>query len=147
MKSKFTRSLSTLILGVLALLLINSCKKELLTTPLEDLTSSKITKNGVSIESINFKTFKSEVDFNKLGKLKTTFEKGNEFNSHILLDANAKSNIEIDLNSLKKLTVKGKTSYVFSIKSSSPRAISFSNLTIEQNVSKDFKSLYDCLYA
>ena len=110
MKSKFTRSLSTLILGVFTLLLINSCKKEFLTTPLEDLTSSKITKNGVSIESINFKTFKSEVDFNKLGKLKTTFEKGNEFNSHILLDANAKSNIEIDLNSLKKLTVKGKTS-------------------------------------
>jgi hypothetical protein len=73
MKSKITRSLSTLILGVFTLLLINSCKKELLTTPLEDLTSTKIDKNGVGLETINFKTFKKEVDFNKLGKLKTTF--------------------------------------------------------------------------
>ena len=146
MKSKFTRSLSTLILGVFTLLLINSCKKEFLTTPLEDLTSSKITKNGVSIESINFKTFKSEVDFNKLGNLKTTFEKGSEFNSRILLDADAKSNIEIDLSSVKKLTVKGKISYVFSIKSSSPRAVSFSNLTIEQNVSKDSLKAFMTVY-
>ena len=146
MKSKFTRSLSTLILGVFTLLLINSCKKEFLTTPLEDLTSSKITKNGVSIESINFKTFKSEVDFNKLGNLKTTFEKGSEFNSRILLDADAKSNIEIDLSSVKKLTVKGKISYVFSIKSSSPRAVSFSNLTIEQNVTKDSLKAFMTVY-
>jgi hypothetical protein len=146
MKSKITRSLTTLILGVFILFLINSCKKELLTTPQEDLISTKITKNGVSLESINFKTFKTEVDFNKLGKLKTTFEKGSEFNTHILLDANANSNIEIDLDHVKKLSVKGKTSYVFSIKPITPRAVSFSNLTIELNENKDSVKAFMTVY-
>lgn len=147
MKKLFTPLTKTVWFYLIFLLIgFNSCKKDFITTPLEEANKSKITINGISLETVNFKTFKQEVDFNKLGKLKTTFEKGSEFNTHIMLDASSQSNIELDLSSIKKLNAKGKTSYVFSIKSSFARAVSFSNLTVEQNVNKDSIKAFMTVY-
>jgi hypothetical protein len=124
----------------------NSCKKDFITAPLEETGKFKIVINGISLESVNFKTFKKEVDFNKLGKLKTTFESASDQKSQIKLEGTQNDDFAILLDSVKKLVRNGKTSYVFALKQNTPRAISFRNLTIEQNATKDSLKVFITVY-
>ena len=149
MKSKITRSLSTLILVFFSLILFNSCKRDLLEPDLEESKSEKsdkITSNGFSLETVTFKEFKKDIDINKLGKLKYTFEKQEGNSSQIKLEGSQNNDFIIVLDSVKKIISKEKISYIFRIKQSSPRAVSFRNLTIEQDKEKNNINSFITLY-
>jgi hypothetical protein len=149
MKNKIKQIASTLFIGTLILLLVNSCKKDFYQSPIKESKlekSDKITSNGITLETVNFKDFKKDIDFNKLGKLKHTFEAQKENSSQIKLEGSTDDEFVILLDSLKKITTNGKTSFVFQIKQNNPRAASFRNLTIEKDGSgnkiKAFTTIY-----
>jgi hypothetical protein len=119
MKTKIKQIASTLFIGSLILVLVNSCKKDLYQLPIQEYKlekSDKITSNGVTLETINYKDFKKEVNVNNLGKLKQTFEAQQGNTTQIKLEGSTDDEFIILLDSVKKITASGKTSFVFQIK-------------------------------
>ena len=124
---------------VAVILLVTSCKKQ------QDTQQEQIDpkqqkeihsyQNGNEVKTINLSEFKSKVDLKTLGRLQQAFEKP-QFSKEGNMLLNTEQTYEgfaIETDSIKMLTANGHTSYIFPVKLSSPRAVTFQNLTIDQS--------------
>jgi len=108
---------------LLFLILINGCKKELLVPSAPEGTQSD------KIRSIAYSQFISSIDLNSTGSLKEALSgKKAKLMSTQALDGN----IDLEMDSVKKLTLGDTVSYVIAIKPQTPRATTFQNLTIQE---------------
>lgn len=122
----------------MVMLFFNSCKKELYTSEKidpEHLKKIHSYQNGAKRDTINFAKFKSKANLQSLGALKDFFlspaaGKGK------LMSVNTDETYEgfaIQTDSINVLEANGHTSYIFPVKLSSPRAVTFQNLTIDES--------------
>ena len=91
-----------------------------------------ITKN-FKIEKIGYDDFKKNVSPKTLGKLNYLFEGSDKLSSINIKDDSGIAPLIINIDSAKRITTNGHTSYIFSIKPTTPRAIAFKNLTIDES--------------
>ncbi|RZL61643.1 MAG: hypothetical protein EOO93_12785 [Pedobacter sp.] len=143
MKKLFTPPLKKFnlcsILGLaMVILIFNSCKKELYVAEKidqEQLKKIHSYQNGAKLNIINFSQFKSKANLQSLGALKDIFlsptaGKGKLMSVNIPETYNG---FAIQTDSIKVLNANGHTSYIFPVKLSSPNAITFQNLTIDES--------------
>ncbi len=116
-----------IILLLLVAITFNSCKKDLLTP------SALKKQKDINIEFISYQSFLSSIDVDKIGVLKPVLLSAGSSGQNIKMGGNELNSpsFEIDSKAVKKLTVKGVTSYVISLKPRTPKAISFENITIQ----------------
>ncbi|MGA9637708.1 hypothetical protein [Flavobacterium sp.] len=120
------------------LFLLISCKKS------EQKTFEKIDPsrekemidyaNGPQQSNYTFEQFKSKIDLNKLGSLSKSFLIPTPSREK-LMSVNTQDTYKgfaLHTDSIKIIKSKDHTSYIFSVKQSSPRAITFQNLTIDE---------------
>ncbi|MGE6220668.1 hypothetical protein ACQKCH_12645 [Nubsella zeaxanthinifaciens] len=129
-----------LALTVLLTLFNLSCKKQLLTGS-EEIIDPRLLKlnmayaNGPKMHSINLSEFKKQVNFESLGKLATSF-KEQPTNGGKLMSVNTSetySGFSIQTDSINVVETAVSISYIFPVKLSSPRSVSFQNLTIQKS--------------
>jgi len=88
-----------------------------------------------NIETISFADFQRSVNPDRLGKLTTLLANyTNSEHSINIKDSSATGLLILNIDSAKKIQVDGYTSYVFTIKASTPRSMAFRNLTIVQGI-------------
>ena len=144
MKKIFTPPLkkfkSSLILACTLLLLLQSCKKELLISSGEkiDPTLAKQNQayhNNKKIKTINFNSFKDKVNLNALGTLKSSFINPKGINNKSISISTEETYLGFALHtdSIKVISDNGHVRYVFAVKSPYPRAVTFQNLTIDES--------------
>ena len=122
----------------MVMLLFNSCKKELYVAEKidqEQLKKIHSYQNGAKLNTINFTQFKSKANLQSLGALKDVFlsptaGKGKLMSINIPETYNG---FAVQTDSIKVLNTNGHTSYIFPVKLSSPNAITFQNLTIDES--------------
>ncbi len=131
------KQLYTLLGRVFLLLFIvtiaNSCKKDIITP------KSPPTGINGKLQGITYNDFLGSVNVNKLGSLKQMLQQASSGNK--IMSANGDNGIgqlSVYTNNIKRLIANRDTSYVFSMGLTSPRAASFSNLTIQVNQGKTF---------
>ncbi|RZK16668.1 MAG: hypothetical protein EOO86_14365 [Pedobacter sp.] len=107
---------------LLCLFLVQGCKREILQPKtINEKTDSRI-------KTISYAKFISSINLDATGSLKAALS-GSKVK---LLSTQAlDGNLNLELDSVKQLTLGDTTSYVISIKPQTPRATSFQNLTIE----------------
>ncbi|MFD0940398.1 hypothetical protein [Pedobacter boryungensis] len=132
------RNSYALILFIFIALCTNSCKKEIYDVEKLDPARKKemlAHMNGPKVETINFAQFKSKVNINALGTLKSSFITGPSSKSKLMAvnTEETYNGFAITTDSIKVIKANGHTSYVFPVKLSSKRAVSFQNLTIEES--------------
>ncbi|WP_412468211.1 hypothetical protein [Pedobacter sp. KLB.chiD] len=107
---------------LLLLVLINGCKKDLLVP--------KKVANAFpdKIRSIPYSQFIGAIDLNSTGSLKAVLsgQKAKVMSTQALA-----GNLDLEMDSVKKLTLGDTISYVIAIKPQTPRATTFQNLTIQ----------------
>lgn len=109
-------------LVLLFLVLINGCKKELLQPKnIEDHSIDKV-------RTISYAQFINAVNLNSTGSLKEALsgQKAKLMNTQAL-----DGNLNLEMDSVKKLTLGDTIGYVVAIKPQTPRATTFQNLTIQ----------------
>lgn len=111
----------------MCLFLVQGCKKE-------QLIQKEPPKSDAEIQKISFDDFKRSVNLNKLGLLKQKFEFGSGKMMSISNDLSL--DLAVNTESVQKLTTKDGVSYIFTMPLISPRAVEFSNLTIQVNGDK-----------
>lgn len=122
----------------MVMLIFNSCKKELYVSEKidqEQLKKIHSYQNGAKLSTINFSQFKSKANLQSLGALKDIFlsptaGKGKLMSINIPETYNG---FAVQTDSIKVLNTNGHTSYIFPVKLSSPNAITFQNLTIDES--------------
>lgn len=132
MKKLFNLSLNKinfwLILLIPMLFFIHSCKKEILSSS----NSLKRKDMGIDIKNISYNQFLSSINLNNTGALKSTLIAGGNKNQQSIMSISDElPGLNINADSVRKLTVKDTISYVISIKPQTPRAIAFQNITIQ----------------
>lgn len=133
MQTPFRRFKLIIILFILAVVI--SCKKELLVSPLAE--KKKAIDKEIRIENVSYSRFLSSINLDAIGNLKETFSKPINTNKQIQASGNSiLSGFILNTDSVKKLMVKDTVSYIFTIKPATPRAISFTNLTIQEKNGK-----------
>lgn len=143
MYKHFTRPLKkfTNYLLFTVVLLAASCKKQQDDTQQEQIDPKQqkeiqAYQNGNEITTINLVEFKSKIDLKTLGTLQQAFEKPKfvKEGTMLLNTAQTYDGFALQTDSIKVLTTaSGHTSYIFPVKPSSLRAITFQNLTIDQS--------------
>ncbi|MES2445816.1 MAG: hypothetical protein V4546_01465 [Bacteroidota bacterium] len=146
MKKLFTPSLKKLNLYLIIscamlLLFINSCKKEFYSNEkIDPLRREKLLayKNGPQMETINFAQFKNIADLNDLGKLRNELTKtpSSQQKTMSVNIPETFAGFQVLTDSIKVIRDKEHTMYVFPVKLSSKRTVSFQNLTIDQSNGK-----------
>lgn len=120
-------------------LLIGACKKELLTSGEKiDPAQLKINQGYVQnqkIKTINLNGFREKVNMNALGTLKSSFTNTKTNNNRTISVSTDETYLGFALHtdSIKVITDNGHVRYVFAVKSPSPRAVTFQNLTIDES--------------
>lgn len=107
---------------LLFLALINGCKKEILLPKNIEVPSTD------KISTISYAQFINAVNLNSTGSLKEALsgQKAKLMNTRAL-----DGNLNLEMDSVKKLTLGDTTSYVIATKPQTPRATTFQNLTIQ----------------
>lgn len=125
------KQIIALLKRVLILLLLAtvaySCKKEILTSK-EIAIHPNIEVNS---KMLSYTTFLKNIDINKLGTLKSKLTANP--NNKLLSIENSSTSQSIYTDSVQRFITADGTSYVFKMSLTSPRAISFQNLTIFVN--------------
>lgn len=106
---------------------VNSCKKEVLTSK-EIAIHPNIEVNS---KMLSYSTFLKNIDIDELGTLRSKFTTSP--NNKLLSIENNSPNTAIYTDSVQRFISDKGTSYVFKMSLSSPRAVSFQNLTIFVN--------------
>ncbi|WP_412465651.1 hypothetical protein [Pedobacter sp. KLB.chiD] len=121
-KLTFSKGKAMVCLILMCLLLVQSCKKELL-LPKETENSSTD-----KIRSISYSQFVSAIDLNSTGSLKAVLsgQKAKVMSTQAL-----PVNLDLEMDSVKRLSLGDTISYVIAIKPQTPRATAFQNLTIQ----------------
>lgn len=128
---------------LLLLFTVGSCKKDLYVQETENKELQKnrialLSQTQAELKKVNFSQFKSMVNQNSLGALKTELflEENNlqQKTSSTKQTPAELSKYEVDKTSVNVLKAGGHTSYIFTIKQLYPRAITFRNLTIDESV-------------
>ena len=128
-KSEKLPHLVNLLLLLVLLISFNSCKKDIIPQPLNENLS--ILKRNEIIKSISFSEFKKKVDINRLGNLRSTFSQEVNQQQQIKLQSSNINQFILNADSVKLVSKGDTSSYVFSIKPNSPRAVYFQNLTVQ----------------
>ncbi|RDC56891.1 hypothetical protein DU508_06725 [Pedobacter chinensis] len=121
-KSTLTKGKAISCFLLLFLMLTNGCKKELLVpNNFKDTSADKI-------RSISYSQFINSINLNSTGSLKAPLlgQKTKLMSTQVLDE-----NIDLEMDSVKKLTLGDTVSYVIAIKPQTPRATIFQNLTIQ----------------
>ncbi|NII83865.1 MULTISPECIES: hypothetical protein [unclassified Pedobacter] len=114
------RAMACLIL--MCLLLAQSCKKDL-------LLQKEPPKSDAEIQKISFVDFKRSVNLDKLGFLKQRFASGS--GKIMSISDGVGFGLSVNTDVIQKLITEDAVSYIFAMPLISPRAVEFSNLTIE----------------
>ncbi|MFF5379967.1 hypothetical protein [Pedobacter suwonensis] len=134
-KLTFSKGKAIVCLILMCLLLAQSCKK--------DLLLPKKTENSSTdkIRSISYSQFVSAIDLNSTGSLKAVLsgQKAKVMSTQAL-----PGNLDLEMDSVKKLTLGDTISYVIAIKPQTSRSTTFQNLTIQviQDKTTAFLSTY-----
>lgn len=134
-KLTFSKGKAIVCLILMCLLLAQSCKK--------DLLLPKKTENSSTdkIRSISYSQFVSAIDLNSTGSLKAVLsgQKAKVMSTQAL-----PGNLDLEMDSVKKLTLGDTISYVIAIKPQTSRSTAFQNLTIQviQDKTTAFLSTY-----
>jgi len=111
-------------LMLMCLFLVQGCKKDL-------LVQKEPPKSGAEIQKISFEDFKRSVDLNKLGFLKQRIGSGSGSGKIMSIGDELGFGLSVNTDAVQKLITKDGVSYIFAMPLISPRAIEFSNLTIQ----------------
>ncbi|RYF21549.1 MAG: hypothetical protein EOO42_10365 [Flavobacteriales bacterium] len=136
--SPFKKFNYSLIFGLAMLLLfVNSCKKdEEVSEKIDPVQLAKIQDyaKGPKLSTINFSQFKKKANIQALGNLKDIFlaPAASKEKTMFVHTTETYEGFSIETDSINVITAKGRTSYVFPVKLSSARAITFQNLTIDE---------------
>ncbi|RZK23230.1 MAG: hypothetical protein EOO43_08705 [Flavobacterium sp.] len=139
--------MNNLLKGTLAiisfLLLISSgCKKETIVKEKIDISQSRKNlsyNNGTKITEIPFEQFKSKVNSTLLGPLKNVLGINSAPKKLMSIDLpETYKGFTVENSHVKMIVGGGHTSYVFPVKLSSPHAVTFQNLTIDESSSGTF---------
>lgn len=124
-------------LAIIAITII-SCKKELFEQgkrePIDPVQAKKIAEylQGPKMNKLSFNKFKVQTDLSRLGTigqmLSTTSLKAKTMS---VVTPETYSGFSINTDSVTVVTNGNRTSYIFTVKLSNPRAIVFQNLTVE----------------
>ncbi|WP_145855983.1 hypothetical protein [Pedobacter suwonensis] len=134
-KLTFSKGKAMVCLILICLLLAQSCKK--------DLLLPKKTENNSTdkIRSISYSQFVNAINLNSTGSLKSVLS-GQK--SKVMSTQALPGNLDLEMDSVKKLTLGDTISYVIAIKPQTSRATAFQNLTIQviENKTTAFLSTY-----
>ena len=126
--AKLFASPKSVILFTLIIFILNSCKKELLETERSDV--KKV--SNVEISSISYRDFLHNVNLSKLGALASTLSASGKTKSLEVYGADTTPfRLQLTEDSVKVVKKGDTLSYVMAIKPTSPRAVTFQNLTVQ----------------
>lgn len=119
-------------LALVTLVTFNSCKRDILNPS----TGHRKTIDA-KLQTISYGEFLANVNINTLGFLKSKFTSANPNNKLLsIADDNSFGALGIYTDSVKRIVDNHDTSYVFKMALSSPRAITFRNLTVRRSNGK-----------
>ncbi|MCJ0741382.1 hypothetical protein [Pedobacter montanisoli] len=132
------RNSSFLILSTLFLLCSVSCKKDLFNQSKQEYSNPELVKRnaeyrkGPQMEKVSFNAFKTKTDLNVLGSVGKMLTTANPKAKTMAVNTpETYEGLQINTDSVTIVKNGDRTSYIFSIKLSNPRAIVFQNLTVD----------------